>query len=384
MRGNLLQRKVFLFFFLYSFSFGALFPRIGDLQIQMEIQEGALGLALVGLPLGVQLALLFADKMLAVLGFRLAVCLGVPIIGISLVLASLAMEPLLFFFALFLGGLAVGIVEVAVNIEADRIEYKIGKKIMNRSHSFWSLGFFSAGLLGAVFSQIEITPTWHLMLSFFISSILVILLAGHYEEVETRPNPNSKTIIFVIPSKGILTLVFLTLSAMLIEGAGIDWSVIFMRDIFGTTAFFNGTALFLGALAQFFVRFFADSFVEKLGPVRVARISILAMFSGLTIVCFTVNPYVALLGFALMGAGTAVLFPLAVSAAAQKSDRSASANVASLSQLSFFVFLLAPPFLGFVAENFGIRISFAVAFPLLFLSWICVSSLVSSNRKDLS
>ena len=383
MRGNLLQRKVFLFFFLYSFSFGALFPRIGDLQIQMDIEEGALGLALVGLPLGVQLALLFADKILAALGFRLAVCLGVPIIGVSLVLASLAMEPLLFFFALFLGGLAVGIVEVAVNIEADRIEYKIGKKIMNRSHSFWSLGFFSAGLLGAVFSQIEITPTWHLMLSFFISSILVILLAGHYEEVETRPNPNSKTIIFVIPSKGILTLVFLTLSAMLIEGAGIDWSVIFMRDIFGTTAFFNGTALFLGALAQFFVRFFADSFVEKLGPVRVARVSILAMFSGLTIVCSTFNPYLALLGFTLMGAGTAVLFPLAVSAAAQKSDRSASANVASLSQLSFVVFLLAPPFLGFVAENFGIRISFAVAFPLLFLSWICVSSLVSSNGKDL-
>ena len=383
MRGNLLQRKVFLFFFLYSFSFGALFPRIGDLQIQMKIEEGALGLALVGLPLGVQVALLFADKTLAALGFRLAVCLGVPIIGISLVLASSALEPLLFFFALFLGGLAVGIVEVGVNIEADRIEYKIGKKIMNRSHSFWSLGFFSAGLLGAVFSQIEIAPIWHLMLSFFISSILVILLAGHYEEVETRPNPNSKTIIFVIPSKGILTLVFLTLSAMLIEGAGIDWSVIFMRDIFGTTAFFNGTALFLGALAQFFVRFFADSFVEKLGPVRVARISILAMFSGLTIVCFTFNPYVALLGFTLMGAGTAVLFPLAVSAAAQKSDRSASANVASLSQLSFVVFLLAPPFLGFVAENFGIRISFAVAFPLLFLSWICVSSLVSSDRKDL-
>ena len=274
MRGNLLQRKVFLFFFLYSFSFGALFPRIGDLQIQMKIEEGALGLALAGLPLGVQLALLFADTTLAALGFRLAVCLGVPIIGISLVLASSAMEPLLFFFALFLGGLAVGIVEVAVNIEADRIEYKIGKKIMNRSHSFWSLGFFSAGLLGAVFSQIEIAPIWHLMLSFFISSILVILLAGHYEAVETRPNPNSKTIIFVIPSKGILTLVFLTLSAMLIEGAGIDWSVIFMRDIFGTTAFFNGTALFLGALAQFFVRFFADSFVEKLGPVRVAGFSI--------------------------------------------------------------------------------------------------------------
>ena len=73
MKQALPQRKVFLFFFLYSFSFGAIFPRIGDLQLQMGIGEGALGLALVGLPLGVQLALFFADKILAFLGFRFEV-----------------------------------------------------------------------------------------------------------------------------------------------------------------------------------------------------------------------------------------------------------------------------------------------------------------------
>ena len=41
-----------------------------------------------------------------------------------------------------------------------------------------------------------------------------------------------------------MALVFFTLSAMLIEGAGIDWSVIFMRDIFSTPPFINGMALF--------------------------------------------------------------------------------------------------------------------------------------------
>ena len=41
--------------------------------------------------------------------------------------------------------------------------FKIRKKIMNRSHSFWSLGFFSAGLLGAIFSQLNVTPTLHFL-----------------------------------------------------------------------------------------------------------------------------------------------------------------------------------------------------------------------------
>lgn len=341
----------------------------------MGIGEGALGLALVGLPLGVQIALFFADKILKFLGFKLVMCFGVPMLAISLIMASFSLEPRSFFFALFAGGIAVGIVEVAVNLEADRIEYQIGKKIMNRSHSFWSLGFFTAGLLGALFSQNEISPTFHFIGSFFISSLLVLYFTLRYKIAGSRPNSNDKTSTIVLPNKGVVTLVLFTLSAMLIEGAGIDWSVIFMRNIFGTPAFLNGTALFLGALAQFTVRYFADSIVERYGSETVARASIGVMFVGLSMICLTNEPHIALLGFALMGGGTAVLFPLAMSAAAQKSDRSAAANVASLAQLSFVVFLLGPPLLGFIAENFGIRTSFAICLPLLFLSWIFVFSL---------
>ena len=87
----------------------------------------------VGLPLGVQISLLFAEKILAVTGFRLLLCLGIPTLGISLVISSLSYDPFSFFLSLFIGGLAVGVVEVAVNLEADRTEYRIKKKIMNQS-----------------------------------------------------------------------------------------------------------------------------------------------------------------------------------------------------------------------------------------------------------
>ena len=80
-----------------------------------------------------------------------------------------------------------------------------------------------------------------------------------------------------------------------------------------------------------------------------------------------------------MGGGTAVLFPLAVSTAAKFSDKTAAANVASLAQISFIVFLIGPPFLGYIAETYGIRISFMICFPLLFLSWVFVSSIDKKN-----
>jgi MFS family permease len=83
----------------------------------------------------------------------------------------------------------------------------------------------------------------------------------------------------------------------------------------------------------------------------------------------------ALAGFALSGIGTSVMFPLAMSAAAQRTDRPASTNVAALAQISFVSFLLAPPLLGIVAEHWGIRWSFALGLPLVLLSAALVSTL---------
>ena len=69
-----------------------------------------------------------------------------------------------------------------------------------------------------------------------------------------------------------------------------------------------------------------------------------------------------------MGVGTSVIFPLAMSAAAQRTDRSAAVNVATLAQTSFVVFLLGPPLLGLVAQHWGIRWSFGIGLPLVALS----------------
>jgi MFS family permease len=77
----------------------------------------------------------------------------------------------------------------------------------------------------------------------------------------------------------------------------------------------------------------------------------------------------------MLGVGTSVLFPLAMSAAAQRTDRPASTNVASFAQFSFSAFLLGPPLLGFVAEHFGIRWSFGIALPLILVSVVLASAL---------
>mgnify|MGYP001274067092 FL=1 len=371
------QRNIYFSFFIYSFCLGVFFPRIGDLQNQMGIGETTLGLTLLGPAIGVQISLLFADKIFSLLGFRLVMCLGVPILGLALVCSSLTFKPFIFFISLMLGGFAIGILEVAVNLEADRIEYKISKKIMNRSHSFWSLGFFCSGLTGALFSQMKVSPFVNFSLSLFLGTFLTILFCSKYIPADERPNSSVNNSLFVKPTKAVLALVVLTLSPMLLESASIDWSVIYMRDIFFTPPFINGLAIVMVALTQFSVRYYADQYVEIYGSEIVSKISVVAMLIGVVSVCFSNSPYLSLVGFVFIGGGSAVIFPLAMSAAAQKTDRPSAINVASLAQISFLVFLLAPPILGFIAENFGIRISFGIGLPLVIVSWFFISSLKS-------
>jgi MFS family permease len=158
------------------------------------------------------------------------------------------------------------------------------------------------------------------------------------------------------------------MSAMVMEGAGIDWSAIYMRDVFAAAPFWAGFAVALGAGAQAFARFFADRFVERFDPVTVARTLLSILGLGALLVFFASMPWMAYVGFALMGVGTSAIFPLAMSAAAQRTDRPAAVNVAALAQISFVAFLLGPPLLGFVAEHAGIRWAFGIGLPLVALS----------------
>jgi MFS family permease len=87
------------------------------------------------------------------------------------------------------------------------------------------------------------------------------------------------------------------------------------------------------------------------------------------LVFFAPAEWVALLGFVLLGIGTSAIFPLAMSAAAQRTDRPAAINVAALAQTAFVTFLVAPPVLGFIAEHFGIRWSFGIGMPFVILSF---------------
>jgi MFS family permease len=372
--------RVYAGFAIYSFGLGNIFPRLPDIQAAMGVEEGALGLGLIGTPVGTLIALTFATPLLERIGFRRSLLAAIPLMTLAFAIAVHAPDPLAFFLLLLPVGLTVGSIEIILNVEADRTEAALGRRIMNRAHSFWSLGFFAAGLAGGAIGQAGVSPQAHLALIVPVTAAAVALLLGGYQPSPRRLAEGKEAVPRLArPSGPILILVAVTLSAMLMEGASMDWSAIYMREIFAAGPFLAGLAVTSFAFTQALTRFYADGFVDRHSPSTVARVLICVMTAGVLLVFFSPAAPVSLVGFALMGAGSSAVFPLAISAAAQRTDRPAAINVAALAQISFIIFLLGPPLLGFVAEHWGIRWSFGVGLPLVLVSLALAGAL---GRKE--
>ncbi len=368
--------RVFAGFACYSFAMGNIFPRLADVQSGMGVTTAALGLGLIGAPVGTLVSFTFASPYLDKIGYGRLLPWALPLLAALYALAVHAASPLILFLMLLPVGVVIGCVEIMLNAEADRTEFLVGRRIMNRSHAFWSIGFFSAGLFGAQVASFGISPQLHLAL------VVPLVALGSYLALHDYvPSPprgvvaDHKAPLFVAPTLAILVLVAVTIPAMILEGASMDWSAIYMRDSFGADKFWQGIAVASFAVLQGLMRFYADGVVERFSPAALARVLFVALGVGCVTVVLSPWPILSLIGFAAMGLGTSAIFPLAMSAAAQRNDRASALNIAALAQFSFMIFLLAPPILGYIAHGWGIRAAYAVALPFVLVSLVTAGAL---------
>ncbi|RWX31251.1 MFS transporter [Rhizobium leguminosarum] len=149
----------------------------------------------------------------------------------------------------------------------------------------------------------------------------------------------------------------LTVSVRFIERLGARTTA--FVTVFGASLFFALIPWMPSALLCM------DPVIDRFNP-RPVAITLLGIAAiGVVMVATATHPVVALAGFGLTGVGCSSVYPLAISAAARRTDRPAPVNVAALGQTTFLVFFAGPPLLGFVAEHFGIRFSYWAVVPVL-------------------
>ncbi len=272
-------------------------------------------------------------------------------------------------------GVSLPVVDVAMNVEADRIERSLGRRIMSTCHGFWSIGSIAGSVTGAGFAALMLPPAYHLPIIGIVSLPVLLLVARRLPIIRAEPIPAAERAPrFALPTLGLLPLCLFSFGMLLVEGAALDWSGIFLRDVVNISA--GATALGFGAFALFMAtgRLLGDRMAERFGPIALARTCCLIALAGILTLVTATSLWQAVLGLAAAGFGVSVAVPLSVSAAAGRGDRPAAVNVAALSMISFTGFLVEPPLIGFASDAAGLRVGMATVIPLIIMSTLLAAS----------
>ena len=182
--------------------------------------------------------------------------------------------------------------------------------------------------------------------------------------------------LFTLPSRAILLLCIMPLGIMVVEGAFIDWSAVFMRSVLDASPLVIGVAYAFFSSVMAATRLGGDAIATRVGDLAVVRWSGLAASVGVALFALAPSVPVAFAGAALAGAGVAIVYPLAVTAAARRPGRSSADNVAALTMISFSAFLFAPPLIGFLSDAVGLRTALALLAPLAFTTALLAAQIL--------
>jgi MFS family permease len=139
-----------------------------------------------------------------------------------------------------------------------------------------------------------------------------------------------------------------------------DWSGVYFKKIVEAEPQYVslGYVCFMGAMAS--GRFVTDKASIRFGKISVLQVSGVFIFLGLMLSVVFPNLFTAAIGFLMVGAGVASIIPVSYGIAGRSKLYTPGVALALVSTISFFGFLLGPPLIGFVAELFDLKVSFAL------------------------
>ena len=348
------RRATRIVFFMLGFATAAWAPLVPYAKTRLELDNHALGLLLLCLGTGALISMPVAGAMVHRLGCRIVIIACSLIMAAALPVLATADSPPFMALTLFLFGVAAGAFGVAVNIQAVIVERASGRPVMSGFHGLYSVGGIlgAAGMVGLM--SLGIPVYWAAPCA---SLVVLIALPVAVPQLLAHGGEGGGSIL-AIP-KGIVILISgLCFVMFLAEGAMLDWGAVFLTASDGMKASIAGLGYTVFAMTMSAGRLSGDWLVARFGRIPLAIGG--AACAGLGFVITTVAPVwpLALLGFAIIGAGCANVAPSLFSSAGRQTRMPESAAISAASTFGYGGILVGPALIGFVAAASSLHIAF--------------------------
>jgi MFS family permease len=326
--------------------------RIPDVRNHLHLNNGQLGLALLGIGIGALIAFPAAGWLIARHGSRSVTTLSSLGLCLSLALPALAPNLALLTLALILLGACNGAMDVAMNAHGVEVEGLWGSPILSSFHGMFSLGGFVGAALGGAAAGIGMSAESHFLVVAAIAVVATALAARALLPVapHARGGP-----AFAFPTRAILGLGTVAFCAYLSEGSMGDWSAVYLRNDLHTGPGFAASGFAAFSLAMIVGRFSGDALTARLGPSTMLRVGGAISAIGLGASLALIWPPLAVVGFGCVGLGLSAVVPLAFSATGRVRGTTPGAALAAVSTMAYTGALMGPPAIGGLAQIVTLR-----------------------------
>jgi MFS family permease len=294
-----------------------------------------------------------AGYMIGRVGSRTVTSVMALLFCAAIILPGLASSLPLLMAALFLVGAANGGLDVAMNAQAAIVERQYGRSIMNSFHAMWSVGGLVGAALGGLAAARAVSVSPHFLIVAALGAI--VMLVALRGLISDGPVAGSHDPHFALPTRALLPMGVVALCALICEGAIGDWGAIYLREGMGSPAAVAAVGYSVFALMMAGGRFTGDWLTTRFGSGHIVRAGGALVVAGISLVLVGGAPWVAIIGYGLVGAGVSCIFPLILSAAARTPGVAPGTGIAAMATAGYTGFLLGPPIIGFLAEAISLR-----------------------------
>ena len=320
---------------------------------------------------GALLAMPFTGSLTARFGsHKICQWAGFLLAFVSAILAlqsNLYLEGVIF----ILTGFANGSMDVAMNEQAVLVERAYPKPIMSSFHAFWSIGMAIGAGAGALFAKAGIPLAEHIFVIAGIALISFLWASSQLIKVKAE-NTDQVTPAFILPNALIAPLGLIAFCSMLSEGSMIDWSAIYINEVVGASKTISAISFGVFGAAMTIGRIFGDYFTLKLGKKNLLIVDSVLSIIGLGIVLlFPVMPFTTI-GLFLIGIGLSTVVPIVYSTAGNTPGLSPGIGIAMATTIGYSGFFIGPPSIGYLADQFGLRIALVFTWVLLAIMFVLI------------
>ena len=333
---------------------------IPSVKARYALSEATLSIVLLAAAVGTVLSLFIAGRIVGWLGARKASAFAALLMSLSLgvVLEFPSVAALLP--AMLIFGASASLFDVSINTEGSELESLSGRAIMSNLHGMFSVGGMAGAALVSYMLDIGVAPRLQL---FGISSgiaIAALIASRGMLETHAASDEGGEKAHFAWPKGLLLIIGLLIFAGMMAEGVMYDWSVLYLKQDVGMpqAQAALGYAAFSAAMAL--SRFGGDLLRLRYSEQALLRFGASVATVAMTVVLISANSWVALVGFALVGAGLAPVAPILFNAATRVRGVSRAAAIASVTSIGYSGFMIAPPLIGSIATVTSLTMALGV------------------------